>query len=53
MPFAAIAAGRNRLALSEFGWIAPLAGVVAWALVLHFHPAIFGVQAVPEQTDAR
>jgi uncharacterized membrane protein len=48
VPFAAIAAGRNRLSLAELGWIAPLAGVVVWALVLHFHPAIFGVQAVPE-----
>jgi uncharacterized membrane protein len=46
VPFAAIGAGRNRLALGEIGWIAPLLGFVAWAALLHFHPAVFGVAAI-------
>jgi uncharacterized membrane protein len=47
MPFAAILAGRNRLALVEIGWLAPLAGLVAWAAVLHLHQWVIGVSALP------
>lgn len=43
LPFGAIAAGRNRLAVAEIGWVAPLAGLVAWAALLHLHRGIFGV----------
>lgn len=43
LPFGAIAAGRNRLALAEIGWVPPVAGLVAWAALLHLHAALFGV----------
>jgi uncharacterized membrane protein len=46
MPFGAILAGRTRLVLAEIGWIAPLAGVVAWAALLHAHRHVFGVPAL-------
>jgi len=43
IPFAAIAAGRNRLVLSEIGWMPPVVGVILWAAILHFHRSFFGV----------
>ncbi len=43
LPFGAILAGRNRLVAGEIGWIAPLAGLVLWAAVLHGHRILFGV----------
>ena len=43
LPFGAIAADRNRLVLSEVGWVPPLAGLLAWAAMLHFHARFFGV----------
>ena len=43
LPFGAIAAGRNRLALSEIGWVPPVVGLLAWAAMLHFHARFFGV----------
>lgn len=43
LPFGAILAGRNRLVVREIGWIAPLAGAVLWAGVLHGHSILFGV----------
>lgn len=46
LPFGAILAGRNRLALAEIGWMPPVIGFVLWAALLHFHRGIFGVPAV-------
>lgn len=46
LPFGAIAAGRNRLAVAEIGWMPPVVGFVLWALLLHFHRHVFGVPAV-------
>ncbi|MDO9500506.1 NnrU family protein [Falsiroseomonas sp.] len=46
IPFAAIAAGRNRLALREIGLMPPLVGLLLWAALLHFHRHIFGVPAI-------
>jgi uncharacterized membrane protein len=46
LPFGAIAAGRNRLVLSEIGWMPFAVGFVLWAALLYFHPYIFGVAAV-------
>jgi uncharacterized membrane protein len=43
IPFAAIAQGRNRLVLSEIGWMPPVVGLVLWAALLHFHRSFFGV----------
>jgi uncharacterized membrane protein len=45
-PFGAIAQGRNRFVPGEIGWLTPLIGVVAWAVLLHFHPWLFGVAPV-------
>lgn len=47
LPFGAIAAGRNRLALGEIGWLAPVLGVALWAALLYVHPWLFGVAPVP------
>jgi uncharacterized membrane protein len=41
-PFAAIAQGRNRIAWREIGWWRPAAGLAAFALLLAFHPWLFG-----------
>ncbi len=46
LPFGAILAGRNRLVLSETGWMPPVVGFVLWAALLHFHRSIFGVPAL-------
>jgi uncharacterized membrane protein len=46
VPFGAILAGRNRLALAEIGWMPPVVGFVIWAALLHFHRGIFGVPAL-------
>lgn len=46
LPFGAILAGRNRLVAREIGWIAPLAGLLAWAALLHAHRQVFGVPAL-------
>ena len=46
IPFGAILAGRNRLVLSEIGWMPPVVGLVLWAALLHFHRGIFGVPAI-------
>ena len=47
LPFAAIAGGRNRLAVAEIGWIAPLGGLALLAILLWFHPSLFGVAPYP------
>ncbi len=47
LPFGAILAGRNRLAVREIGWIAPAAGLALWVLLLLFHPRLFGVSPLP------
>lgn len=47
LPFAAIAAGRNRLVLAEIGWLPFAVGLVAWAAMLHLHPLLIGVPATP------
>ena len=47
VPFAAIASGRARLSTAELGWWRPLAGIVAFALVLGGHVHLFGVNPLP------
>ncbi|MCS6931875.1 MAG: NnrU family protein [Acetobacteraceae bacterium] len=46
LPFGAILAGRQRLALAEIGWIVPAIALVLWAALLHVHRHVFGVSAV-------
>jgi uncharacterized membrane protein len=46
LPFGAVLSGRNRIAWREILWPV-LVGVVAWAALLHLHPAIFGVSPIP------
>jgi uncharacterized membrane protein len=46
MPFVAIAQGRNRFVPREIGWLTVIIAVVAWAMVLHLHPFLFGVAPV-------
>jgi len=42
VPFAAIAQGRNKLAWREIGWWRPATGLALFALLLYFHPWLFG-----------
>jgi uncharacterized membrane protein len=46
VPFATIVAGRNRFVPPEFGWVAPVVGVVAWVVLLVLHPVLFGAAPV-------
>jgi uncharacterized membrane protein len=46
VPFAAIAQGRNRFVAREIGWLTLVIGVIAWAMVLHLHPWLFGFAPV-------
>lgn len=46
LPFAAIAQGRNHLALAEIGWWRMLAAVAAFVVVLLLHARLFGVPAL-------
>ncbi len=46
LPFGAILTGRNRLVLSEIGWMPPVVGLILWAALLHFHRAVFGMPAL-------
>jgi len=47
VPFAAIAAGRQRLSLSEIGWWRIALAVAIWAVLAWAHPFLFGVRALP------
>lgn len=47
VPFAAIAAGRNRLALSEISWWRPVVGLALWGAVLASHVRLFGASPLP------
>ena len=40
LPFGAILAGRNRLALRELGWWRPLLAVVLWVALIAAHPML-------------
>lgn len=44
MPFVAIAQRRNRLVWREIGWVRPIAGLVAFAIVFALHPWLFGAR---------
>jgi uncharacterized membrane protein len=46
LPFGAILAGRNRLALGEIRWFVWVGGVVVWAGMLHLHQYLIGVPAL-------
>lgn len=47
LPFGAIAAGRQRLSLSEIGWWRIGLAVLVWAVLAWAHPLLFGVRALP------
>jgi uncharacterized membrane protein len=47
VPFAAIAAGRQRLSLAEIGWWRIALAVIVWAALAWGHPYMFGVRALP------
>lgn len=47
VPFAAIASGRNHLALHDIGWVAPVLGLIVFAAFLFAHKWLIGVPAWP------
>lgn len=47
VPGVALWSGRARLTWRELGWIAPVGGVVLWALLLGAHPHVIGVSPLP------
>lgn len=47
VPFGAVAGGRNRWVPGEIGWLAPALGAALWAVLLYWHPRLFGVAPVP------
>jgi uncharacterized membrane protein len=47
VPFAAIAAGRQKLSLGEIGWLPIVLAIAIWAALLFGHPYAFGVPALP------
>jgi len=47
LPFAAIASGRNKLAIGELGWWRIGLGAAAFALLLTLHARFFGVSPLP------
>ena len=47
IPFAAIAAGRNRLVLSEIGLVRWILAIGLFGIFLWIHPWLFGVPAIP------
>lgn len=47
VPGAALWAGRAHLAWRDLGWIAPVGGLVLWALLLGAHPHVVGVSPLP------
>lgn len=44
IPFAAIAAGRNRFSAREIGWTRPAVGLALYALILWLHGTLFGAR---------
>lgn len=47
VPFAAIADGRNQVALRDIGWIGPIVGLIAFVAFLFAHKWLIGVPAWP------
>ncbi|WP_338663473.1 NnrU family protein [Pararoseomonas sp. SCSIO 73927] len=47
LPFGAVLGARNHLAWREVA-LPALVGLLAWAAMLHLHPAIFGVSPLPD-----
>jgi uncharacterized membrane protein len=47
VPFAAIAAGRQKLNLAEIGWWRIALAVAVWGAITFAHPYLFGVRALP------
>jgi uncharacterized membrane protein len=47
VPFAAIAQGRQKLAVGEIGWWRIGLAVVIWASLIWAHPLLFGVSPLP------
>jgi uncharacterized membrane protein len=47
LPFAALLSGRTRLSMKEFGWWRLAIAIAGFAVILHFHAALFGAQPLP------
>ena len=47
IPFAALASGRTQMDWRGIGWWRPLAALVLYAALLHFHAPLFGVSPLP------
>jgi uncharacterized membrane protein len=47
VPFMAIAAGKNRLVVSEIGWSRIAIAAALWLAIVAIHPIVFGASALP------
>ena len=47
LPFAALASGRTTMDWKGIGWWRPAVALVLYAALLHLHPTLFGVSALP------
>lgn len=47
LPFAALASGRTTMDWKGIGWWRPAVALALYAALLHLHPTIFGVSALP------
>lgn len=47
LPFAALVSGRTTMDWAGIGWWRPVIALLLYALLLHLHPLIIGVPAVP------
>jgi uncharacterized membrane protein len=47
LPFVALATGRTKMDWQGIGWWRPAAALALYAALLHFHPWIIGVSALP------
>jgi uncharacterized membrane protein len=47
LPFAALASGRTTMDWKGIGWWRPAVALALYAALLHLHPTVFGVSAIP------
>lgn len=51
VPFVAILSGRTKLSFREIGWWRVVAALAAFAIIVSFHPMLFGAYPLPGMDD--